>query len=64
MSSAVALTTLAADGEKGLSSAEAAWRLAKIRRQRIVQKRGGRLHQPSRYFTGPIAVMIEAAAVI
>ncbi|MGH9918438.1 MAG: cation-transporting P-type ATPase [Nitrososphaerales archaeon] len=50
--------------EKGLSSSEAAERLQRFGPNLIVEKRQSRLVAFLRYFWGPIAWMIEAAAVI
>ena len=49
---------------KGLSSAEAAARLAKFGRNAIVAKTESRWKKLATYFWGPLPWMIEAAALI
>ncbi len=50
--------------EKGLSHAEAALRLAKYGPNALVEKEEGLLRKLVGHFTGPIAFMIEAAALV
>jgi H+-transporting ATPase len=58
------LTALAVQPDKGLSSAEAAKRLAKYGPNAIVEKEISLARKILRHFTGPIAYMIEAAAIV
>src|SRR5689334_2525257 len=64
MSSAEALARLGSSQSTGLSSAEAASRLAKYGINGIVEKRDSTLRKLLGYFSGSIAFMIEAAAAI
>ena len=64
MSSTEALARLATSQGTGLTSAEAASRLAKYGINGIVEKEGSTLKKLLGYFTGSISYMIEAAAVI
>jgi len=58
------LTALAVQSDKGLSSAEAAKRLAKYGPNAIVEKQISLARKILQHFTGPIAYMIEAAAIV
>ena len=58
------LQRLAVAPAQGLSAAEAAKRLGQYGPNAIVQKETSLLTKVLRYFRGPIAVMIEAAAVV
>jgi H+-transporting ATPase len=58
------LTQLAVTPAKGLSSAEARARLAKYGPNAIVEKEKSLLAKVVGYFMGPIAYMIEAAAIV
>jgi magnesium-transporting ATPase (P-type) len=58
------LTALAVQPDKGLSSAEAAKRLAKYGPNAIAEKEISLARKILRHFTGPIAYMIEAAAIV
>jgi len=58
------LSTLAVQPGKGLSSAEAEKRLAKYGPNAIVEKEVSLARKILQHFTGPIAYMIEAAAIV
>lgn len=58
------LTRLGVSPDTGLSTAEAAARLGKYGPNAIVEKSRSRIRELLAYFTGPIAVMIEAAALV
>lgn len=58
------LNRLGVDPDAGLTSAEAAARLGKDGPNAIVEKQRSRLRELLGYFTGPIAFMIEAAALV
>jgi H+-transporting ATPase len=64
MSSAEALAQLATNQSTGLTSAEAASRLAKYGINGIVAKQDSALRKLLGHFTGSISYMIEAAAII
>src|SRR6188472_2151509 len=63
MTSAEALARLGSSQSTGLSSAEAASRLAKYGINGIVENRDSTLKKLLGYFSGSIAYMIEAAAI-
>ena len=58
------LAALAVQPDKGLSSAEATKRLAKYGPNAIVEKEISLARKLLQHFTGPIAYMIEAAAIV
>ncbi|MHA7664462.1 plasma-membrane proton-efflux P-type ATPase [Mycolicibacterium sp. HS_4_1] len=58
------LTQLHVDADRGLSGAEARQRLAQYGPNAIVEKEKSLLSKVVGYFTGPIAYMIEAAALV
>jgi H+-transporting ATPase len=58
------LTALAVQSDKGLSSAEAQRRLAKYGPNAIVEKEISLARKILGHFMGPIAYMIEAAAIV
>ncbi len=58
------LTQLHVDADRGLSGAEARQRLAQYGPNAIVEKEKSLLSEVIGYFTGPIAYMIEAAALV
>jgi H+-transporting ATPase len=58
------LAALAVQPDKGLSSAEVANRLAKYGPNAIVEKEISLARKILQHFTGPIAYMIEAAAIV
>jgi len=58
------LTALAVQSDKGLSSAEAERRLAKYGPNAIVEKEISLARKILGHFMGPIAYMIEAAAIV
>jgi magnesium-transporting ATPase (P-type) len=58
------LTALGVQPDKGLSSAEPARRLATYGPNAIVEKEVSLARKILQHFTGPIAYMIEAAAIV
>ncbi|WP_315764988.1 MULTISPECIES: plasma-membrane proton-efflux P-type ATPase [unclassified Bradyrhizobium] len=58
------LTALGVQSSRGLSSAEAQKRLAQYGPNAIVEKEPSLARRVLKYFTGPIAYMIEAAAIV
>jgi H+-transporting ATPase len=58
------LTTLGVDADTGLAAAEARKRLAIFGPNALAEKRVGLLRKILRYFAGPMAYMIEAAALV
>jgi len=64
MNAPIAAAPPATDQATGLTSAEAGSRLARYGINGIVEKKDSQLGRLLRYFTGSIAYMIEAAAVI
>jgi H+-transporting ATPase len=58
------IAQLAVEPDRGLSSAEAKKRLAKYGPNAIVEKEISLARQILKHFTGPIAYMIEAAAIV
>ncbi|WP_316190406.1 plasma-membrane proton-efflux P-type ATPase [Bradyrhizobium sp. SZCCHNS2096] len=58
------LTALGVQSSRGLSSAEAQKRLAQYGPNAIVDKEPSLARRVLKYFTGPIAYMIEAAAIV
>ncbi|MBY6240234.1 plasma-membrane proton-efflux P-type ATPase [Methylosinus sp. Sm6] len=58
------LETLGVDAAHGLSAAEARKRLAIFGPNALVERRVGFLRKVLRYFSGPMAYMIEAAALV
>jgi H+-transporting ATPase len=58
------LAALGVDPDQGLGSAEAAKRLDQYGPNAIVEKEQGLLSKLLGHFTGPIAYMIEAAAIV
>ncbi|ATQ67018.1 MULTISPECIES: plasma-membrane proton-efflux P-type ATPase [Methylosinus] len=58
------LTTLGVEAAEGLSAAEARKRLAIFGPNALTEKRVSLLRKLMRYFAGPMAYMIEAAAIV
>jgi H+-transporting ATPase len=60
----VAMKTLSADAEKGLSAGEVEERLKRYGPNALPEKHESLLNKVLKYFIGPIAFMIEAAAIV